>query len=209
MTSAFSHGPPGSRVRVASLGALVLVLCAVLAGAGQARGVRQAKAALHVVRLKPFTVKGSGFKAKEKVVLRLTGAGAGIARGTATASGSVTLTFPKVSVTTCSAYVLHASGASGTTATLKNIVGAACKPVANVDFGAAVIVTGSRFQPGERLTVTLIADGTRTRTVAASAKGLLTVSFGALALSNCSAYTLKITGSKGSSFTKSQSAVPC
>ena len=209
MTSAPSPGLPGGRVRAVCLVVLVLFTSAVLAGAGLARVDRQAKAALHVVRLKPLTVKGSGFKAKEKVVLRLSGAGTGTARGTATASGSVTLTFPNVSVTTCSPYVLHASGASGTTATLKNTVGAACKPVANVDFGASVIVTGSRFKPGERLTVTLIADGTRTRTVAASAKGLLTVSFGALALSNCSAYTLRITGSKGSRFTKSQSAVPC
>ena len=162
-----------------------------------------------MVRLKPLTVRGSGFKPKEKVVLRLSGAGAGIARGAANAIGSVTLTFPKVAVTTCTAYVLRASGAGGTTATLKNTVGAACRPIASIDFGASVIVTGSHFQPGERLTVTLIADGTRTRTVAASAKGLLNVSFGALPLSNCSAYTLKITGSKGSKFTKSQAQIPC
>jgi len=190
--------------------ALLIVLCAVVVtGAAQAHVVRQAKASLHVVRLKPLTVRGSGFKAKEKVVLRLSGAGTGIARGTATASGSVTLTFPKALVTTCSPYVLRASGAGGTTATLKNTVAAACKPIATVDFGAAVVVTGSHFKPGERLTVTLVADGTRTKTVAASAKGLLNVSFGALALSNCSAYTLKIKGSKGSTFTKSQAAVPC
>jgi len=189
---------------------LLIVLCAVVVtGAAQAQVARQAKASLHVVRLKPLAVKGSGFKAKEKVVLRLSGAGAGIARGTANASGSVTLTFPSVSVTTCSAYVLRASGAAGTSATLKNTVGAACRPVATVDFGASVIVIGSHFQPGERLTVTLIADGTRTRTVAASAKGLLNVSFGALPLSNCSAYTLRITGSKGSKFTKTQEQIPC
>ena len=144
---------------------------------GRRTGARRtpAKASLHVVRLKPLTVRGSGFKPKEKVVLRLSGAGAGIARGAANAIGSVTLTFPKVAVTTCTAYVLRASGAGGTTATLKNTVGAACRPIASIDFGASVIVTGSHFQPGERLTVTLIADGTRTRTVAASAKGLLNV----------------------------------
>lgn len=189
---------------------LVIALCAAVFTAGaQAQITRQAKATLHVVKLSPLTVKGSGFKAKEKVVLRLSGAGAGVARATATAAGGVTLTFPKVSVTACSAYVLRASGAAGTTVTLKNTVGAACKPVATVDFGANVIVIGSHFQPGERLTVTLIADGTRTRTVAASAKGLLNVSFGALPLSNCSAYTLKITGSKGSKFTKTQEQIPC
>jgi len=189
--------------------ALIVLCAAVFAGAAQAQVARQAKASLHVVKLSPLTVKGSGFKAKEKVVLRLSGAGTATARGTATAGGVVTLTFPKVKVTACSAYVLRASGATGTSATLKNSIGAACKPVATIDFGAQVIVTGSHFQPGERLTVTLVADGTRTRTVAASAKGLLSVSFGALPLSNCSAYTLKITGTKGSKFTKSQQAVPC
>jgi len=189
--------------------ALIVLCAAVFAGAAQAQVARQAKASLHVVKLSPLTVKGSGFKAKETVVLRLSGAGTGTARGTATAGGVVTLTFPKVKMTACSAYVLRASGATGTSATLKNSIGAACKPVATIDFGAQVIVTGSHFQPGERLTVTLVADGTRTRTVAASAKGLLNVSFGALPLSNCSAYTLKITGTKGSKFTKSQQAVPC
>src|SRR6478672_1027903 len=95
---------------------LLIVLCAVvLTGAAQAQVARQAKASLHVVRLKPLTVRGSGFKPKEKVVLRLSGAGAGIARGAANAIGSVTLTFPKVAVTTCTAYVLRASGAGGTT----------------------------------------------------------------------------------------------
>ena len=65
-----------------------------------------------------------------------------------------------------------------------------------------MIVIGSRFKPGEHLSVTLIADGTRTKVGIASAKGLLNLSFGALALSNCSAYTLKITGNKGSTFKK-------
>jgi hypothetical protein len=194
--------------RTFSLFLLVLAVGAVAspAGAGQER---QAKATLHVVRLKPFTIRGVGFKAKEKVVLRLTGAGTGTATGTATAAGTVTLTLPKAAVTACSAYVLRATGASGSVATLKNVVGAACKPVATVDFGAAVIVVGSRFQPGEHLTVTLVADGTRTRSATASSKGSFQASFGALPLSNCSAYTLKITGSKGSKFTKTQAAVPC
>jgi hypothetical protein len=189
---------------------LLLVLAvAVLAAPAGARQERQAKATLHVVRLKPFTVRGAGFKAKEKVVLRLTGAGTGTATGTATAAGTVTLTLPKAAVTACSAYVLRATGASGSIATLKNVVGAACKPVATVDFAASVIVTGTHFQPGERLTVTLIADGTRTRPATANAKGSFTANFGALPLSNCSAYTLKITGSKGSKFAKTQAAVPC
>ncbi|MFL5926179.1 MAG: hypothetical protein ACJ77E_04510 [Gaiellaceae bacterium] len=186
--------------------ALAVGVLAAPAGAGEAR---QAKAVLHVVRLKPLTVRGVGFKADEKVVLRLTGAGTATATAKATAAGTVTLTLPKAALTACSPYVLRATGLSGTTATLKNVVGAACKPVATVDFGASVIVIGSHFQPGERLTVTLVADGTRTKPATVNAKGSFQASFGALALSNCSAYTLKITGSKGSKFTKTQPAVPC
>jgi hypothetical protein len=185
---------------------IALALLAVLASAAQAR---TAKATVHVVRLKPLTVTISGLKPGEPVVAKLTGAAIGTAKGTATASGSVKLTFPKASLTRCSAYTLRATGTKGSVATLKSTVGAACKPKATVDFGASVIVTGSNFQPAEHLTVTLIADGTRTKTAVASAKGLLNVSFGALPLSNCSAYTLKITGSKGSTFKKVQPALPC
>jgi hypothetical protein len=177
--------------------------------AAQAGHARAAKATLHVVRLKPLTVKVTGFKPGEPVVLKLTGAKTGSAKGTAGATGSVTLTFPKAALTTCTAYTLRATGTKGSVATLKPTLGAACRPTATVDFGSSVIVIGSRFQPGERLTVTLIADGTRTKAVAASAKGLLHLSFGALPLSNCSAYTLKITGSKGSTFKKVQPALPC
>src|SRR3954452_15323634 len=107
--------------------ALAVGVLAVPAGAGEER---QAKAVLHVVRLKPLTVRGVGFQANEKVVLRLTGAGTGTATAKATAAGTVTLTLPKAALTTCSPYVLRATGVSGTTATLKNVVGLACKPVA-------------------------------------------------------------------------------
>jgi hypothetical protein len=197
---------PAARRSGVALAALVLLVLSVLAGAGHAR---VAKATVHVVRLKPLTVTVSGLKPGELVVARLTGAATGTAKGTATAAGFVKLTFPKASLTACSVYALRATGAKGSVATLKSAVGAACKPKATVDFGASVVVTGSNFRPAEHLTVTLIADGTRTRTAVASAKGLLHVSFGALPLSNCSAYTLKITGSKGSTFKKVQPALPC
>jgi hypothetical protein len=206
MSGTSSVTRPAARRTGVALAALVLVVLSVLASAGQAR---VAKATVHVVRLKPLTVTISGLKPGELVVAKLTGAATATAKGKATASGSVKLTFPKASFTTCSAYSLRATGAKGSVATLKSTVGAACKPKATVDFGASVIVMGSNFKPAERLTVTLIADGTRTRSAVASAKGLLHLSFGALPLSNCSAYTLKIKGSKGSTFTKVQPALPC
>jgi hypothetical protein len=187
----------------------VAALCLGLATAGLAQNVRAAKAAVVVVKLKPLTVKVSGFKASEPVVLRLTGDSTGTVKGTASATGTVILKLPKATLTTCSTFTLRALGAKGSVATLKKTAGAACKPTATVDFGSSVIVIGSRFKPGEHLSVTLIADGTRSKVGIASAKGLLNLSFGALALSNCSPYTLKITGNKGSTFKKVQPALPC
>jgi hypothetical protein len=195
---------PGSLV----LSCVVLGAALALVDAGQARAVPQARATLHVVRLKPFTVRGAGFKANERVVLRLTGDAIGTARGTATARGRFTLKFSRA-LTSCSAYTLRAIGARGTRALLKPKLRAACKPVATADFGPQSIVKGSRFKPGERLTVTLIGDGTRTRKATANAKGQFEVDFGALSLSNCSLYTIKIKGSKGSVFTSTHLAVPC
>jgi hypothetical protein len=198
------------RVRLAGVAMVGLCLLPAVAGAAQARVAHELKAVLHVARLKPFTVKAVGFKPSEAVVVKVTGAATGSAKGVASATGSLTVTLPKVTtLTTCSAYSVRATGAKGSVATFKSVVAPACRPIATIDFGASVIVTGSHFKPGERLTVTLIADGTRTRSIGATAKGLLTVSFGALPLSNCSAYTLKITGSMGSTFKKSQAAVPC
>jgi len=190
-------------------GLLVLLLCAAAVGAGQARAVAQAaKPTLHVVRLKPLTVSGTGFKAKEKIVLRVTGDATGTARGTANARGAFRLTLP-AALTTCSTYALRANGAGGSRAQLRAPLKAACKPVATVDFGQTVVVTGKQFRPRERLTVTLLGDGTHTKAVTASAKGLMEVDFGALALSNCSGYTLRIKGSKGSTFKMTHPTQPC
>ena len=142
-----------------------------LATPGLAHNVRAAKAAVVVVKLKPLTVKVSGLKASEPIVLRLTGDSTGTARGTASATGTVTLKLPKATLTTCSSFTLRALGTKGSVATLKKTAGAACKPTATVDFGSSVIVIGSRFKPGEHLSVTLIADGTRTKVGIAAREG--------------------------------------
>jgi hypothetical protein len=203
-----SYGLSRNRRTTAALTAvsLALAVLGVLVPAAQARA--QA-GKVTIVKLKPLTVKVSGLKAGEAVTVKLTGAAAGSAKGTATAAGTATVAFPKAAVTKCSAFSVRATGTKGTTATFKSTVGTACKPTATVDFGASVEVVGSKFQPGEKLTVTLIAEGTHTKAATATATGKLTLSFGALPLSNCSAYTLKITGSKGSTFKKVQAALPC
>jgi hypothetical protein len=194
------------------MGSLILAVCAGLPGtvlgAAQTHETQRAKANLGIVRLKPFTVKGSGFKPRERVLLRLSGDATGTARGTANGRGLFTVKF-SLALTSCSVYVVRATGAGGTRAALAPTLRPACMPVATADFGPQAIVRGSRFRPGERLTVTLIGDGTHTMKVTANRKGQMEVDFGALSLSNCSAYTLKITGSKGSAFTKKHPTVPC
>jgi hypothetical protein len=167
-----------------------------------------AKPTLHVVKLRPFTVRGAGFKPAERVTVTLAGGAKGTAVGTANGSGTFTVTL-KAPVTACTAYVVRATGKAGSRATFTAKLTPACVPKADVDFGATVVVTGTHFRAGEKLTVTLVADGTRTRTVRASTTGSFQASFGALPLSNCSAYTLRVTGSLGSRFTKVQAALPC
>jgi hypothetical protein len=194
---------------IAVVGVVGLVTASALVASGPTFGATGAKATLHVVRLKPFTVRGSGFKPAERVTVTLAGGPKGTAVGTANGSGTFTVTFSKAAVTACSAYVLHATGSVGSRATFTATLAPACRPTATVDFGATVVVTGTHFRPGERLTVTLVADGNRTRAATASATGSFQVSFGALPLSNCSAYTLRVIGSKGSRFIKQQAAAPC
>ena len=202
---------PISRRRLGPLGTvgvLAVAATAALLTAAPTLGAARAKATLHVVRLKPFTVRGTGFKPAERVTVTLAGGAKGTAVGTANGSGTFTVTL-KAPVTACTAYVLRATGKAGSRAIFTAKLTPACVPKANVDFGATVVVTGTHFRPSERLTVTLIADGTRTRSVRATATGSFSASFGALPLSNCSAYTLRVTGSLGSRFTKEQAALPC
>jgi len=54
-----------------------------------------------------------------------------------------------------------------------------------------------------------MSGSTHTKTVTATAKGAMEVDFGALSLSNCSGYTLKVKGSKGSVFEETHPTVPC
>lgn len=188
---------------------LGLSLSVVLLGDGQAaRAADQARPALHVVRLRPLTVAGTGFRPRERIVLTLTGDATGTARGTATVRGTFAVKFPKA-LTACSLYAVRARGARGSRAALRSKLKVACLPVATADFATSAIVTGKRFRPRERLVVTLIGDGKHTKTVTATATGTMEADFGALSLSNCSGYTLTVKGSKGSVFKKTHPTVPC
>src|SRR5262245_52045986 len=106
----------------AALAALVVAVAAVgIVGSAGATPVVASKAAVKVVKLTPFTVRASGFKPAEKVVVTLSGGARGVARGTATATGAVTVAFPKATVTNCTAYTLRAVGSKGSVATFKHL----------------------------------------------------------------------------------------
>ena len=201
------------RARAARVAALVTVAVAAV-GLGASAGaspVVASKATLKVVKLKPFTVRAIGFKPAERVTLTLSGGARGTARGTATATGTLTATFATAKVTACTAYTLRATGSKGSTATYKPTLGLACKPKAIVTFsGTAVVISGTNFKAGEKLTVVFVANEmTHRRAATAGSKGSFSVNLGTLGISECSPYTLTITGSLGSKFTKKQDALPC
>lgn len=191
---------------------VAVALLAGLLGAGvETASTATTKATLKVVKLKPLTVRGTGFKARERVTLTLS-VGKQRVRGTATATGRLTVSFPRAKVTTCTPYTLRAIGAAGTRATVKQVVrAAACKPTAAVTFpGASVVIAGARFRPGERVTVNLVVDGApHRRSGTASSTGVFKVDFGALPMNHCSAFSLTVEGSLGSRFATSRDALPC
>ena len=192
---------------------VAVALLAALLGAGtDTASTATAKATLKVVKLKPFTVRGTGFKTGERVTVTLSAGPRQSVRGTATAAGRVTVSFPRAKVTTCTPYTVRAVGAAGTRATVTRVVrAAACKPTAAVKFGVtSVVIVGGRFRPDERVTVTLVVDGApHTRRGRASSTGAFDVDFGALPMNHCSAYELTVKGALGSRFTASQDTLPC
>jgi hypothetical protein len=201
-----SSAAPRRSLVVGAVLALLLVGC--VHGAFAASG----KGTLKVVKLKPFTVRGTGFKPAERVTITLGTGLKGTARGTATAKGTVVVTFPTAKATSCTRYAVRAVGAAGTRVILKPAaVKATCKPSAAVKFeGTSVLVLGSRFQPGEKVTLTFIAnEAPHKRGTKASPTGAFKIDLGRLAISECSPYKLTIVGSLGSRVSMSQDALPC
>ena len=200
-----SNATPGRAAVVAAL--LGILLCAVAAAAPAAA----AKATLKVVKLTPLTIRGTGFKPTERVTVTLSAGPRQTVRGTATATGVLKVSFAKTKLTACTAYTLRAVGAAGTKVTFKRTVTASCKPAAALKLtGTDVVVSGTHFRPGEKLSVTLVeGGGSHKKAATASTAGAFSVNFGALPMSDCTAYKLTITGSLGSRFAYSQEALPC
>jgi hypothetical protein len=198
----------GTPSRAAAFVALLGLLLGTFAAAAPAAA---AKASLKIVKLSPLTIRGTGFKPAERVRLTLSAGATGIARGTATAAGTVTVSFPRARVTACTAYTLRATGAAGTKVTFRRTVAASCKPAATLKFtGTDVIVAGAHFRPGEKLSVTLVeGGGSHTKSTTSRSTGAFSVNFGALPMSDCTGYALTIKGSLGSRFSTSREALPC
>jgi hypothetical protein len=200
--------PHATPRRAAVFAALLAILVGAVATAAPAAAT---KATVKIVKLSPLTIRGSGFKPTERVTVTLSAGAAGTARGTATAAGIVTVSLPKAKVTACTAYTLRAVGSAGTRVTFKRTVATSCKPAAALKFtGTDVVVAGTHFRPGEKLSVTLVeGGGPHKRPATASSAGAFSVNFGALPMNDCTAYKLTITGSLGSRFNHSQEALPC
>ena len=199
------YATPG---RAAVFAALLAILVGAVATAATAAA---AKATVRIVKLSPLTIRGAGFKPAERVTLTLSAGAAGTAKGTASAAGTLTVVFPRAKVTACTAYTLRAVGAAGTRVTFKRTVTASCKPAAALKFsGTDVLVAGTHFRPGEKLSVALVEGGGPHKLPAtASPQGAFSVNFGALPMSECTAYKLTVIGSLGSRFAHSQEALPC
>lgn len=199
------YATPG---RAAVFAALLAVLIGAVATAAPAAAT---KATVKIVKLSPLTIRGSGFKPTERVTVTLSAGAKGTARGTATAAGVVTISLRKTKVTACTAYTLRAVGTAGTKVIFKQTVKPSCKPAATLKFsGTDVVVAGTHFRPGEKLSLTLVeGGGSHKKSATARSTGAFSANFGALPMNDCTAYKLTITGSLGSRFAHSQEALPC
>jgi hypothetical protein len=188
----------------------VLVAVVIGGSAASAPAAPVARAALPVLRLAPthpVTVRGSNFKAGERVALTVISGKTWATHAAANAGGTFTVKLPPTLPASCKPYSIRAAGAAGSKARL---AGKAACPTADVVFAtSSVQAKGSGFKPGERLIVKLDAEHSATKTTIATAKGTFLVDLGALTLNSCNQYTLTVTGSYGSRFTLDHPTAPC
>ncbi len=101
------------------------ITAAVLAVASPALATGSPK--LHLVRAQPVIVRGTGFRAAERIAVRLAVEGAVHTRLVhASTSGRFTVSFPRVSLSHCIAYLVVARGSLGSHATLRRSPFADC-----------------------------------------------------------------------------------
>lgn len=191
--------------------AAALALLVVMVPAAAARGGATAVPKLHVVRLHPFTVKGTGFPPHRRVTVTLVTGKRWSVQVSVAASGTFTATLRHATIPKCSAYTLRAVVPHTKAAVIK---APACaskkKPSASLVISHTVHVVGHSFEPSERITATLTANGqTWTRRARATASGSFSVDYSSIPLNSCDEYTLKVVGSSGSRFSSEHPQVPC
>ena len=117
------------RATTAPIVAAALLVCGVAAGP-LADAAQQRHAALKLERTSPVTVRGTGFRPSERVVLRARTNTASMTRTvTAGASGAFAATIPGITVSRCGGLSITAIGARGSRASaMRHVSLPACNP---------------------------------------------------------------------------------
>lgn len=102
-------------------GAVVACLAVFLAAMFTGRSSTSPGAALRVAAAAPFSVRGSGFRAKERVQVVAKIGGRHIKAVRATATGTFRVRFVGVSAPACTGYVVRATGNKGSRAYLRHV----------------------------------------------------------------------------------------
>jgi hypothetical protein len=103
------------------------VTCAAILAAGAAGGVASIPK-LNIADTAPFTVRGVGFKARERVVVTLSSSASHKRTTVAGTAGSFTATFTGVDLASCDPYVVRALGTKGSKASYRHPVQDQCGP---------------------------------------------------------------------------------
>jgi hypothetical protein len=104
-----------------SLVATLAVFLLLPAAASSGRGSTSAGTALRVADLTPFSVRGSGFRARERVRIVAQVEGRHVKTVRATATGIFKARFAGVSIPACAGYLVRATGGKGSRAYLRHV----------------------------------------------------------------------------------------
>ena len=101
--------------------ALLAVWLALLAVSSSGGGSASSRATLRVANVAPFSVRGSGFRAQERVRVVAQVSGRHVKAVVATATGTFRVRFLDVSVSACAGYLVRATGSKGSRAYLRHV----------------------------------------------------------------------------------------
>ena len=101
--------------------ATLAVYLALLAASASGGGSTSPRATLRVAAVAPFSVRGSGFRAQERVQVVAKVKGRHVKAVLATATGTFRVRFVGVSAPACTGYVVRATGNKGSRAYLRHV----------------------------------------------------------------------------------------